>query len=208
MAFDLQEQEQIAEFKAWWHSWGKYLALAVAAGLIGFAGWQGWKHYQQGQAAAAAEIYSRVEGLQGDAAKVRAEADALKRDYAATAYAPRAALFAAKASFDAGDLKNAESQLNWAIANAKETDLRDAARLRLAAVQLDQKQIDAALKTLAAAEGEGFAGLIQELRGDALVEKGDTKGAVDAYTAALAKLPKDAPNVQFVQVKLDALGKV
>ncbi|UXY14252.1 tetratricopeptide repeat protein [Chitiniphilus purpureus] len=209
MAFDLQEQEQIAQFKAWWQSWGKYLTGLAVAGLVAFAGWQGWNRYQQHQAEAAAAIYAQVEAgaLAGDTAKARSEADRLKQEYAGTAHAPRAALLAAKISVDKGEVDQAQAQLRWVAAQAKETDLRDAARLRLAAVQLDQKQFDAALTTLNAAESTGMAGLVAEMRGDVLVEKGDAKGAEQAYQQALSKLPKDAPNLQFVQIKLDALKK-
>ncbi|GLS04751.1 membrane protein [Chitiniphilus shinanonensis] len=209
MAFDLQEQEQIADFKAWWNSWGKFLATAVILALLGYLAWQGWHAYQKSQAEKAGLIYARIEGaIGGDAAKIRADADLLKQDFSGSAYASRGALFAAKASADAGQLKEAEAQLNWVVANSDEADLRDAARLRLAAVQLDQKQPDAALKTLGGAESTGFAGLVAELRGDILLDKGDSAGAREAYKEALSKLPKDAPNIQFVQVKLDALQKV
>ncbi|WP_035051963.1 YfgM family protein [Andreprevotia chitinilytica] len=207
MAFDLQEQEQIAELKAWWQDWGRYLAVAVVAGLVGYAGWQGWSSYQEKQAHAAAEIYVKVEVLGAtDAAKLRPDVEKLQNEYAGTGYAARATLLLAKAFADAGDFKSATTQLQWVAGHADEAGLRDAARLRIAAVALDQKQYDAALAALQGREEEASMPLFSEMRGDIMIEKGDVAGARDAYKQTLAKLEKGAPNYQFVEVKLAALG--
>ncbi|AOX99576.1 tetratricopeptide repeat protein [Jeongeupia sp. USM3] len=209
MAFDLQEQEQIAEFKAWWQEWGRWLAGAIAAALIGWGGWAGFEHYQASQTKDAAALYGQLETqLQAEPAKLAESAKTIEQQYGSTAYAPRAALLAAKAGVDASKPADAEAQLKWTVSNAKEAPLRDVARLRLAALQLDAGQFDVALTTLQGREDEAFTALFAEARGDVLVEKGDKAGARDAYRDAVSKLPKDAPNLKFVEVKLEALGKV
>ncbi|BCL75653.1 membrane protein [Jeongeupia sp. HS-3] len=209
MAFDLQEQEQIAEFKAWWNDWGKWLTGAVIAGLVAWGAWFAWGHYQTSQAHKAGELYGLAETqLQAEPGKVAATAKTIEQQYGSSAQAPRAALLAAKAEVNASNPAAAETQLKWAVANAKEASLRDVARLRLAALQLDAGQYDVALATLQAREDDAFTALFAEARGDVLVEKGDTAGARDAYRDAQSKLPKDAPNLKFVEIKLEALGKV
>ena len=45
-----------------------------------------------------------------------------------------------------------------------------------------------------------------ELKGDALLVKGDRQGARAAYQEAIAKLAPDAPQLALLNVKLDALG--
>ena len=67
----------------------------------------------------------------------------------------------------------------------KATDPRLAltARLRLARVQVDQNQADAALATLAGPEAGAFAPRFAEVRGDALLAKGDRAGALRCTTA-------------------------
>lgn len=208
MAFDLQEQEQIAEFKAWWNDWGKWLAGALVAVFAGWGAWAGWESYQLSQAHQAGELYSQAEAqLHNEPAKVAETVKSIEQQYSSTAYAARASLLAAKAGVNASNPADAEVQLKWAIANAKEAPLRDVARLRLAALQLDAGQFDVALTTLQTREDEAFTALFAEARGDVLVEKGDKAGARDAYRDAQAKLPKDAPNLKFVEVKLEALGK-
>ena len=58
-------------------------------------------------------------------------------------------------SFDAGDLKTAKTQLIWVAENGK-NEARDLARLRLAAVQLDEQAYDEALKQLEAVHAAAF----------------------------------------------------
>ncbi|MFC7421505.1 YfgM family protein [Iodobacter arcticus] len=208
MAFDLQEQEQIAEFKAWWDGWGKLIAVGLLAVLVAYAGWKGWNAHLESQSAKAGVLYVELDKLAEakDVAKMKVAVESLKKDYASSAYAPRAALLLAKSSVEANDALAASAQLQWVISHAKEAGLRDVARLRLAVVQLDQKKFDDALATLKANEETSFAGLFFEAKGDVLLIKGDKTAAREAYKQAVAKLPKDAPNVKFVEVKLEALG--
>ena len=44
MAYDLEEQEQLASLKAWWKDNGTLVLVAIAAAAITFAGWQGWNN--------------------------------------------------------------------------------------------------------------------------------------------------------------------
>jgi predicted negative regulator of RcsB-dependent stress response len=116
---------------------------------------------------------------------------------------------------DQGDRKNARLQLAWAAEHAKDAGLRDLARLRLAAVLLDDKEYDAALKQLTPEPAAPFAARYADLRGDILAAQGKPKDAAAAYDTALAKLDAAAksdaaPHQDYraiVQTKRDALGQ-
>jgi predicted negative regulator of RcsB-dependent stress response len=205
-AFDLQEQEQLATMKAWWDGWGKSLAVVIAVALIAFAGWTGFKTWQKSQIAKAATVYAQVEASLADDGKFKAGVALLKSDYATTPYAPRAALAAAKLAYLKGDAATARTELTWVIDNAGEGALRDTAKMRLASVLSEDKKYPEALALVKAPEEEGFSPLFAEVRGDIHHAKGDTAAAADAYREALAKLPKDAPNLKLVEIKLDVLG--
>jgi predicted negative regulator of RcsB-dependent stress response len=205
-AFDLQEQEQIAELKAWWQGWGKSLAVAIVAALLGYAAWTGWQSWQKHQVAKAADLYAQLQVQTVEPAKFSATLTALKTDYKATPYAARAALGAARLAYLNGDAAKARDELNWVISHAKEMTLRDTAKLRLASVLLDDKKFDEALALVKTPEEESYSALFAEMRGDVLLAKSDVAGAADAYRQAIAKLPKDAPNLKLVEVKLDVLG--
>ncbi|QZA76413.1 tetratricopeptide repeat protein [Deefgea tanakiae] len=205
-AFDLQEQEQIATLKAWWQSWGKWLALSVAAFLIGFAAWAGWQKYQKTQIVKAAEVYAQIEANLAEDGKFKAGVALLKSDYTKTPYAPRAAMIAAKLQYLKGDAAAARTELQWVIDHSTEAALRDSARLRMASILLEDKKFTEALALMKTPEEEGFSPLYAEQRGDIYVAKGEPVAAADAYRQAIAKLPKDAPNLKLVEIKLDVLG--
>ena len=43
MAYDLEEQEQIATIKSWWQQYGNLVTTAVLALVVGLAAIQGWR---------------------------------------------------------------------------------------------------------------------------------------------------------------------
>jgi len=207
-AFDLQEQEQLEELKAFWAKWGSSIIIVVVVGVGTYLGMHGWQYWQKSRASAAADAYSLVETAfkDKDAAKTRAAADAMVAAYAGSALSSRAMLLSAKAAFDAKDLPGAKKALEWVVANAKEEAMADTANLRLAAVLVDMKDLDGALAILKTSKTPAFVPLFADARGDVLAMKGDVAGAKAAYQEALAKLEKDAPVKKLVDIKLSALG--
>src|SRR3979490_1151873 len=86
MALDLEEQEQVAQLKAWWTTHGN-LVLAVviaAAGAVG--GWQGWRWYEHSQAAQRSVLYDTLTkaAQAGDAKALRDAAGTLVESYPRT----------------------------------------------------------------------------------------------------------------------------
>jgi predicted negative regulator of RcsB-dependent stress response len=207
-AYDLEEQEQIAAIKDWWRHYGNYVTTGVTIVCVVLIGWQGWRYYQNSQATQAGVLYGAVEqGLsKTDPAAVKDAADQLTSKYSGTGYAPRGALLAAKVAFEAGDRATAKLRLQWVIDNAKEDELKQLARLRMATVLLDEKQYDQALQTLDAKHDDAIDGLYADLRGDILAAAGKPADARAAYQVALAKLDAKSSYRAFVQVKLDSVG--
>ncbi len=206
--YDLDEQERLDELKAWWKRWGNLVLIGLAVVVAAAAGWRYWQTRTVTQSLEAAAVYEKlVQSLSANDAKGAREAGSLLIDqYPGTAYAPRAALLLAKLNAGAKDLKSAQAQLEWVVANSKEPAVRDLARLRLAGVQLDQQQYDAALKTLAASHSDAYAPRFDDLKGDVLLAQGKPAEARTAYQAAFGKLKEDNPYRSIVELKLDALG--
>ncbi|OJZ17906.1 MAG: hypothetical protein BGP21_06200 [Thiobacillus sp. 65-29] len=206
--YDLDEQERLDELKAWWKRWGNLALIALAVVVAAAAGWRYWQQRTLTQNVEAGAVYERLtQSLAANDVKAAREAGGLLIDqYQGTAYAPRAALVLARINAGSGDLKSAQAQLEWALAQAKEPALKDLARLRLAGVQLDQKAYDAALKTLAGSHSDAFAARFDDLRGDVLFAQGKADEARAAYQAALGKLGDDNPYRNIVELKLDGVG--
>ena len=131
----------------------------------------------------------------------------LAEKFGSTSYASLGALLAAKQSFEAGDLKTAKAQLVWAADNGKD-EVKDIARLRLAAVALDEKAYDEALKQLEVGHSAIFDARFLELKGDILVAQGKKVEARAAYKAAQEKaMGKPGAGRELLQQKLDSLGE-
>ena len=206
--YDLDEQERLDELKAWWKRWGNLVMIGLAVAIAAAAGWRYWQNRAVTQSLEAATVYEKLtQSLAANDVKGAREAGAMLIDqYKGTAYAPRAALLLAKLNVAGQDLKSAQAQLEWAAANSKEPAVKDLAHLRLAGVQLDQKQYDAALKTLSGTHSDAFAFRFHDLRGDVLLAQGKQAGARAAYQEAFSKMQEDNPYRTIVELKLDSLG--
>jgi len=209
MPLDLEEQEQVAELKAWWKQHGNLIVATVLACALAFAGWQGWRWYSASQAGqAAAQFDTVVKAAQaGDAKALRDAAGTLIESYPRTLYAAMGALVAARFHFDRNDLKAAKAQLQWVVDNAKSEDFRDLARLRLAAILLDEKANDEALKVLEAKPAAAYESQFEALRGDVRVAKNQPAEARAAYKLALDKAGREQGAFrESVRMRLEALG--
>jgi len=207
MAYDLEEQEQLAELKAWWNKYGNFILTVVTVLLLGFAAYNGWQWYQREQASQAAGVYGQLERALAarDVDKASAFAEMLTSKYGSTAYASMAALQAAKAQADAGKADRARELLQWVIDKSPQGELKGIARVRLAGVLLDENKLDEALKVLSGEVPAAQAVAVADRRGDVLLAQNKVDEARAAYTEALAKADAQHPLRQLIQLKLDAL---
>lgn len=199
------EQEQIEALKKWWRENALALITGAAIGLGGLFGWQYWqKHVDERGAAASAAYEALFAAAQaGRHDDVVEQGKAIVGEYADTPYAVLSGLLMAKAQVEAGDLKGAEAQLRWVLANAETDELRHVARIRLARVLLDLDDAAAVQTLLQGVEFGAFSREYFELQGDLAVRNGEIAAARAAYGKALNGA---AVNNPLIQLKLDALG--
>lgn len=208
MAYDHEEQEQIASLKAWWDKYGNMVTWLVTAFLLAYASWTGWNYWQRSQAAKAAVLYEElVKAVESNDASKRTRASAdLKDKFSGTAYAQMGALVAARAAFDAADLKAAKGELLWVSENGKNEEFKAIARIRLAGVLLDEKAYDEGLKVLSVGFPDQFTALVADRKGDLYFGLNKLEDARAAYQTALDKTEVKNPARQLIQLKLDAVG--
>lgn len=207
MAYDLQEQEQIAALKAWWNKYGNAALTVLTVVMLAFAAFNGWKWYQRSQAAQAAVLYDAVARAveQKDDAKVKTSGGLVVEQYRGTVYAAMAALHVARASHAGGDLATAKAQLRWVIEKSGHEEFVPIARVRLAGVLLDEKAYDDALAAIGGAIPAGHATAYADRRGDILLAQGKVEEARAAYRQALDAAERDHPLRTLIELKLDAL---
>jgi predicted negative regulator of RcsB-dependent stress response len=209
MALDLEEQEQLAELKAWWKQHGGRIVSIIVAVAVGFAGWVAFRSYSQSQSMQASVLYEAAVSATraNDAKALRDASGTLAESYPGTAYASMGALLAARWYFDRNDLKSAKAQLQWVLERGYSDDFKHLARLRLAAVLLDEKVYDEALQMLDTQPAAAYEANYAALRGDILVAKNQAAEARAAYKLALEKADrKNGPFQESVRMRLEALG--
>ncbi len=209
--YDLEEQEQISELKAWWTQYGNLVTTLATIAALAAVGWQGWQWYQNRNAAEASAMYFAVEQAveRQDAQRARDAAGQLIDKQGGTTYAQLGALLAAGLQFDKGELDNARLQLEWAADKGKDPALRDLARLRLAAVLLQKGELGGALAKLEPAPVAAYKARFADLRGDVLAAQGKPAEARAAYQAAIDALSAgDGQGTtlrEVVRLKLESL---
>lgn len=208
MAYDLEEQEQMASMKAWWNKFGNLITWGLTIVLASYAAWSYWNYYQTNQAAQGSQLYEELQkaAAEKEGVKVQRAANDLEEKFGKTAYAQMGALTAAKVAFDAKDMKAAKMQLQWVIDHGIDGEYNVIAKIRLAGILLDEKAYDEGLKLLSGEFPAEFAGSVADRKGDILVAQNKIEEARAAYQVALDKVDKKNPGHQLIQLKFDAVG--
>lgn len=205
--YDLEEQERIAEIKAWWEDNAKFVIALVVAAFLAIAGWKGWEYTSAQRSEDATAMFQPVAkaAKDKDAKAVEATAKALIDKHPSSFFASDAALYSAKFSFEAGRTAEARERLEW-VMNKGVRELQGVARLRLAAVLLDEKKHAEALLVLDGNKDEAFAASAADLKGDIMLAQNRIDEARAAYKTAVDKSEPRNPIKQLAEAKLNALG--
>jgi predicted negative regulator of RcsB-dependent stress response len=207
MAYDLEEQEQLDEFKAWWKQHGTLISRVFIGLLVSYAAYQAWHYYQNKQSVAGSSLYQElVVADPKDLKTILAKSASLMDDYSGTPYAGRAAMLAAKANYQAKQVASAKAQLEWAAEHASEPSVQALATLQLASILFEEKDLKGALALLNESHEAGFDGLFADLKGDVLAALGKNAEAKAAYQEALDKLDPAGKVRALTQKKLESLA--
>lgn len=200
------EEQQVEAIKRWWADNGRAVIAGVVIGAALIGGWRFWQYRSEQQAIAASDGYSRtIEALDaGDTETLNKLAEELKDDHGGSLYASYSALAAASQAAQAGELDEAARQFDWVAGNAPLEDVRTIARIRLARVMGAQGNADGGLEILPAKVPDSFVGLLEEVRGDLYLIKGDTDAARTAYETASSS--DFVPNPEALSMKIDDLA--
>ncbi|TFZ08467.1 YfgM family protein [Ramlibacter humi] len=205
---DLEEQEQLDELKHFWNTYGNLISWALILVFGAIAAMNGWQWYQRTQSAKASAIYEEVERAVQGGDLARAEqgfADARDK-FSGTVFTQQAGLLVAQAAMDKGKPDTAKAALTWVAEHASDEGLQAVARLRLAAVLVEAKAYDDALKQLSAEMPAQFTALAADRRGDIYNLQGKKAEAKAEYSKAYQGLDERAEYRRLLEVKLTALG--
>lgn len=204
----LTERDQWEALKGWLRENGAWMVAGIVIGVVGLFGYRWWDARQTERANTAQARYTEVLAALTRNDKTRATelADELSREFGRTPYSDQAQLVLARSHVESLEFDAAIRRLKDVMEHSNDDTLRLIARERIARVQLSQDRTDEALATLAGAKPGAFAPRYDELRGDILLKKGDTAGAIAAYRTALEGAEPGVVEAGQVQLKLNDLG--
>lgn len=205
---DLEEQEQLDDLKHFWNQYGNLISWFLIAVFGSFAAWNGWQYWERRQAVQASALYDEVERAVagGDTARVEQALKDMQDKFGRTSYAQQAALLAARTLAEKGKPDAARAALQWVANDASDEGYQAIARLRLAAMLVETKAYDEALKQLAAGMPKQFEALAADRRGDIYNLQNKKNEAKAEYTKAWQGFAADTDYRNLVEVKLTALG--
>ncbi|TFZ00740.1 tetratricopeptide repeat protein [Ramlibacter henchirensis] len=205
---DLEEQEQLDDLKHFWKTYGNLISWLLIAVFGAIAAMNGWQWYQRTQSAKASALYEEVERAvrAGDMARAEQGFADVKNKYGGTVFAQQAGLLVAQAEADKGKPDAAKAALQWVADKASDEGLQAVARLRLAALLVESKAYDEALKQLNAEVPDEFNALVADRRGDIYNLQGKKAEAKAEYTKAYQSLTDGAEYRRLLEVKLTSLG--
>ncbi len=199
------ENEQVDALRRFFANNGKALVVGVVLGVGALAGWRFWSSHQDGSFRETSAAYQQVTSAL-DASKPNT-LDAVSKFASenSNTYGALAALDLAKQYVDQNQLEKAAAQLQTGLKATQDANLLAVLNLRLARIQLQQKQADEAIKTLDAVKGEGWTAIVADIRGEALLSKGDAQGAREAWSKGIASEASPALK-EMMQMKMNNLG--
>lgn len=200
----LSEKEQMERIRQWISENGRSVLTGLLLGIAALVGWRQWVDYRENKLADASNVYTELLAAvdAGERDRALELAGTLDEEYGRTPYSIQASLLLARMYMEMDEPENAAKALQTVIDEARDEELVQIARVRLARVRLYQQQADVALETLGDHDPGKFAPLYHEARGDALVALGRTDEAREAYEQALATLEPGIADPTLIEMKL------
>jgi predicted negative regulator of RcsB-dependent stress response len=201
------EEQQVDAIKGYWKENGTYIIAGLVIGFAGFIGFNMYKDNKLAEELALADAYQAVlETNAVDSKTFIAAGDKFISENGQTTYSAFTALALAKESAENKNWQDTVKYLNSAIDNAPSPSIKAIATVRLARVQIQLNEIDAALTTLSATLPASFTAAVEEVKGDAYIQQEKSELARSAYQAAIDAGGLSASPV--LQMKLDNLAEV
>lgn len=211
MAFDLEEQEQIENLKAFWKRWGWLLSGIVVLGVVAFLGLKGNDWYQARQMSQAAELFETHSQAvtKNDGSDASSLSD-LQSNFGKSRYAALASFNTAQTAINAQAWDKATPPLQWVIDHST-ADNQAAARLMLADVLVQTQKTDDALKTLETVPTPEFTAAFANKKSDIYLTMNDAAKARQSLEAAIKAVEAEGAEskylVEGLKKKLDFLPK-
>lgn len=183
----LSDKEQAQLIKDWWKNYGTTILMAILVFVVVNFGMRYWQQYAVKQKGFASIAFSQMleAGAQNKKDEFKLFAHDLMKNFPRSSYASFAAMLLAQKAVDAGNLDDAQKNLDWAVKHAKQTELRELARVREARILLAMHKPQEALALIKQGTDKFYAAAKHEITGDVFLAENNKKEAAANYRKAL-----------------------
>lgn len=209
------DEEQGEALKQWLKKNGLSLFVVIAISAGSVLGYKQWEQYKTNEQSDAAGLYQELielsvinfadEGSDTDYDRMLSVFSSLRENHNSSNYAALGAGIVAAQAVEKADFDLAVSQLTFAESALDFSELKALVSLRLARIELELGESEAALKRIRSLPDEIFKGSAAELEGDILIALDQTIAAREVYLRARAMLTDAGLNTAIVDLKLSAL---
>ena len=176
MAEHLTEEEQVESLKRWWNENWLSIVLPIVLALGGYGGWNAWQNHQVGQAQAASDQYQAL---------------------------TRAAETQPGIAMSAEQQETVGGLAETLIADHDGTLYADMAKLMLARVLVESKELEAAQGYLQQVSSEGANASMQQLAKARLARVLSAKGETEKALSLVAQAQDESYQALFAEVRGD-----
>jgi predicted negative regulator of RcsB-dependent stress response len=205
---EYDEHEQSERVRNWLRQNGSSLITGIALGLalvFGYQWWQGRGERHKEEAAGQYATFDKAIEAK-DAAKAKVLAAQVQEKFADTGYGTLAVLRQAAFLHESGKDADALALLRAQRAKVTDTGIVEIIDIRIARLLLLTGKAEDAQKELAKLTNPRYPQIVEELRGDVAVARGQRDEARKHYESALGKLDEAAQTRALVELKLIDVG--
>jgi predicted negative regulator of RcsB-dependent stress response len=199
----IAEDEELQKVREWWKTNGTAILVGIGIGIAALAGFNGFKLYTESQSESASTLFSQFQSAISEEKldKANALAEDLKLNYDSSPYTASALLISAAEDFRSENVDLARQKYAWVIANQEDGAMLHTARLRMAYIEIDTGNAEAALVLLDVENTGGYGSQYAELKADAHKHSGNNDEAAKWYAEAITALPAGSAYTEILQAK-------
>ncbi len=183
--YDDYEQEQLV--KEWLKNNTLTIVLGIALGIGGLWGYGQWQNSQAEKLQAGATEYQQIAQVVelGELSEATQMVDDYEAEFGGNLFAIKARMLLAAQLVEKDQLSEAKMQYDAIIASKPDQVMAELAYLRSARLSVSLGELDQAESLLTNVQSVAYKTVVEEIKGDLFLARGDSEAAKGAYQLAL-----------------------
>ena len=208
MSVYMTEEEQLQAIKKWWLRYNTPILVLLSVVMLSVAGYRYWNWHHEKILTQASTVYERlmVSFSEHKNKEIRSYANQLIKEYGQTVYADAARMTLAKIYVTKDQDEKAKQLLDEVALHSEVPAFKQIAKIRIARLLVAQKSFDQALNEIAVIDDNAYMTIVNELKGDIFLEKGDYQQAIKLYKQAINEAKTHGIGNLFLEMKTNELA--